>query len=99
MLKTNNMIIKSILEYRDGGTIGFDVYLSVLEREYLNPDSMPIIITVDCGMNGDGQWYLGLKTNGGRIIEDTYIKESLVIAFNEKIQHETLVLENIKQFI
>ena len=93
------MIIKTILEYRDGGTIGFDVYLTNLEREYLNPDSHPIIITVDCGMNGDGQWYLGLKNNGGRIIENTYIKESLAIAFNEKIQRETIILENIKQFI
>ena len=60
---------------------------------------MPVIISVDCGTNGDGQWYLGLKNQGGRIIEDTWIKQSLATALSEKIKYDTLVLENIKQFI
>ena len=93
------MHIKEIIQYRDGGTTAFSVILSVLEQENLNPDSMPVIISVDCGMNGDGQWYLGLKNQNGRIIEDTWIKQSLYTALSEKIKYDTLVLENIKQFI
>ena len=93
------MYVKEIIQYRDGGTTAFNVTLSVPEQEKLNPDSMPVIISVDCGMNGDGQWYLGLKNQGGRIIEDTWIKQSLATALTEKIKYDTLVLENIKQFI
>ena len=93
------MHIKEIIKYRDGGTTAFSVILSVLEKEKLNPDSMPVIISVDCGMNGDGQWYLGLKNQGGRIIEDSEIKVNLMIALNEKILHETSILENLKKFI
>ena len=93
------MRLKEIIVYRDGGTTAFDVILNVLEREKLKPDSMPVIISIDCGMNGDGQWYLGLKSNGGTIIEDVELKKALIKAFDEKVQYETLILENIKQFI
>ena len=93
------MHIKEIIQYRDGGTTAFSVILSVLEKEKLNPDSMPVIISVDCGMNGDGQWYLGLKNHGGTIIENTEIKVNLMMALNEKILHDTSILENLKKFI
>ena len=93
------MHIKEIMQYRDGGTTAFSVILSVLEQENLNPDSMPVIISVDCGTNGDGQWYNGFKRHGGTIIEDIEIKQSLIKALEEKISWDTYVLENIKQFI
>jgi hypothetical protein len=93
------MRLKEISVYRDGGTTAFEVILNVLEQEKLKPYSMPVIISVDGGMNGDGQWYLGLKSKGGTIIEDIEIKQALIKAFNEKVQYETLILENIKQFL
>ena len=93
------MYIKEIIKYRDGGTTAFSVILSVLEEEKLNPNIRNVVISIDSGMNGDGQWYLGLKSQNGRIIEDVEIKEALIKALSEKIQYDILVLENIKQFI
>ena len=92
------MHIKEIIKYRDGGTTAFDVILNVLEQEKLNCSSLTMI-SIDCGMNGDGQWYHGLKHKDGNIIEDIEIKEALIRALSEKIHYDTLVLENIKQFI
>ena len=69
------MYIKEIIKYRDGGTTAFSVILSVLEEEKLTPNIRNVVISIDGGMNGDGQWYLGLKSQNGRIIEDVDIKE------------------------
>lgn len=85
--------------YRDGGTTAFDVILNVLEQGKLRSGSTQAMISIDCGMSGDGQWYLGLKSKGGTIIEDIEIKQALIKAFNEKVQYETLILENTKQFL
>ena len=91
------MHITEIFNYRDGGTVGFNVIMNVSESEKLQ--KVEPTITIDCGTNGDGQWYNGFKNHGGTIIEDIEIKQSLIKALEEKISWDTLLLENIKQFI
>lgn len=93
------MYIKEIQQLRDGGTISFSVIVSVDEREKLDSATNSTIITIDAGMNGDGKWYAGLKSIGSPVIEDVDIKIALIKAFEEKVSRETILLENVKQFL
>lgn len=93
------MYIKEVLNYRDGGTIGFNLLLGVEDKEKLGNPSLDTIITIDCGMNGNGMWYNGLKGHGGTIIQDIEFKNKLIKTFEEHINRETIILENVKQFL
>ena len=93
------MHIKEILQFRDGGTIGFNVLLSVDEQAKLGSLSLDTMITIDTGMNGDGKWYAGFKSKGGVEIEDVSIIYAVIKAFEEKVSRETILLENVKQFL
>jgi anionic cell wall polymer biosynthesis LytR-Cps2A-Psr (LCP) family protein len=93
------MYIKEILQFRDGGTTGFNVILSVDEKEKLGNLPHDTMITIDSGMNGDGKWYAGLKSKGGVEIEDVSIIYAVIKAFEEKVSRETILLENVKQFL
>ena len=93
------MYIKEVYNFRDGGTIAFSVILNVEEKEKLQNVSMDPMISIDCGMNGNGKWYNGMKSQGGTVIEDVNIMVDLIKAFEEKINRETIILENVKQFL
>ena len=93
------MYIKEILQFRDGGTIGFNVLLSVDEQAKLGSLSLDTMITIDSKTNGDGKWYAGLKSEGVVEIEDVSIIVAVVKAFEEKVSRETILLEKVKQYL
>ena len=93
------MFIKEILQFRDGGTIGFNVLLSVDEQAKLGNLTHDTVITIDSKTGGDGKWYAGLKNQGVIEIEDVGIISAVIKAFEEKVSRETILLEKVKQYL
>lgn len=91
-----SVLIKNISNYRDGGTIGIDCWISY-RGEILEGESPLITIDYSIGSNTHGDWYFGWKNKGGKAIEDQEFKEYVIKGIEEHIQSENSILHKVKE--
>lgn len=90
------ILIKDIQSYRDGGTIGIWTIYRIPDFGYTSVITDEPTITIDYSMpNGTGEWYLGWKNKGGKLIEDNIFKAKVLKAIHDKIDQEVKYADKI----
>lgn len=91
-----SIIIKKIDTLRDGGTICIDAWIHY-NGETIEGESPVVSIDYSINTDTEGQWYLGLKSKGGKLLTDENLKKELVQETEEYLKRQTSIVNKIKE--
>jgi hypothetical protein len=92
-----SIAIRKINTYRDGGSIGIDCFIAYNGK--IIEGNQPLI-TIDYSLPRTetyGEWFIGWKHKGGKMITDENLKTLIKEEFKSHIEQEQIILERISK--
>ena len=90
------IIIKKFDTLRDGGTICIDAWIHH-NGETIENESPTVSIDYSINSDTEGEWFFGLKNNGGKLITDEGLKEKIVKELELHVRSQTNLLQKLKE--